>query len=765
MFKLVPYQEDAVNRLIKAFKELLLTDHQDMQIVFKSPTGSGKTVMTAEALKRIAAENSTGELVFLWASMNKLHLQSKRKLSDFLSDSRYRLIGLEDLTAEALPANTILFANWESMIKTKRETGEWSNLAVKRGENMRNIVDVLETTRLAGRTVVLIVDEAHQTYLGPKSQRLVKTIIKPRLTIEVSATPLLHPSGEDITDNKARIIKVPFDEVVNSGLIKQETRINYQIEEHLAKQSSDEAIIEAALSRRNVLEQAYLESGSHVKPLVLIQLPTEDTEKTSVLDQTVRVKIEVYLQSKNITYKNGRLAIWLSEEKTNKDNIEAMDSPVEVLIFKKAIATGWDCPRAQIMVMLHDMRSEVFKIQTVGRILRMAEGFHYDNAELNAAYVYTNLGSIIVDPDSSDAKGFFVAKNAVLRDGIANVKLPSVFLHRTDFHDLTAAFRPILFRYLDDFFGFQSNDSTTDKLRKLDNVLELDPNELQKPILSDITVGNLDEIDKAQVQTLSSTLDTIQVQNIFHFTLKGWTAPYNFTRSIERLKPALYDWFARAGYGRDRIDEIQRVLVCSETNQNFFTALINNAKQEFERIRLDDVGIKRSITNLSFEIPEALQYGDNYSATPSDKHALQPYYARTDRPETEARFEQQLDKSNLVDWWFKNGEKLRQYFAIPYVSSNAIPGTTTLAAFYPDYIVRYNDGSIAIYDTKAGMTLMSDETAAKAEALRQYIVQHSSNEQKLTGGIVDARRDQSFWVNEAAEYNAKEPRDWTLLKL
>ena len=53
----------------------------------------------------------------------------------------------------------------------------------------------------------------------------------------------------------------------------------------------------------------------------------------------------------DITVENGKLAVWLSEEKSNTlPNIEKRDNEVEVLIFKQAIALGWDCPRASILV-------------------------------------------------------------------------------------------------------------------------------------------------------------------------------------------------------------------------------------------------------------------------------------------------------------------------------------------------------------------------------------------------------------------------------
>ncbi|MEI7689353.1 MAG: DEAD/DEAH box helicase family protein [Candidatus Saccharibacteria bacterium] len=760
MFKLAQYQEDAVNNLMDAFRLLLRTSHEDLKIVFKSPTGSGKTIMAAELLKRLAFEDMPGNYVFIWASMYKLHSQSREKLAAYLADSRYNLIGLEDLTADALPENTVLFTNWESVTKTVRATGEWANRAVRKGEDSRNIVDVLEATKAEGKEVILIVDEAHQTYLGANSQFLVATVIKPRLTLEVSATPILKPSDNDIANNKARKVIVPFEDVVSSGLIKQEVRINYQIDKHLDAHSSDEAMIEAALERKTILEKQYKEEESEVKPLILIQLPTEESEKTSVLDTSTRVKIEDYLASKDITYNNGKLAIWLSEEKRNKERIEEDDSPVEVLIFKKAIATGWDCPRAQILVMFHEMKSVTFKIQTVGRIMRMPEVHHYKNIDLNSAYVYTNLGSIIIDPNDGDAKAFFRTKYAKIRPFLKNIELPSVYMHRTDFHDLTAAFRPIIFRLLDSRFGLKDGDSKEVVYKKLDNDLELYPEELLKPILSDVTIKNLDDIDQNNIKTMLSTEDSANVEHSFRYALKGWSAPYNFTRSIERLKPALYDWFKKAGYGRDKIDEIQRILVCSRKNQDIFTSIIQEAKTEFEGGRHKDIESKRSRTDFTFKIPEIDQFGENYTMTPNDKHALEPYFAHDSCPNTEKYFESIIDKSARVEWWYKNGEKMQHYFAVPFLALDEETGIQTPASFYPDYVIRYKDGSIGIYDTKQGSTITSNDTKLKSDALQSYIKEQQEKGLDISGGIIDVRLDKSLFICEDLDYSATDKDKW-----
>ena len=72
--------------------------------------------------------------------------------------------------------------------------------------------------------------------------------------------------------------------------------------------------------------------------------------------------------------KTGQLAVWLSDR---HENLEGIDSnraaPSTAVIIKQAVATGWDCPRAQILVKLRDNMDETFEIQTIGRIRRMPE--------------------------------------------------------------------------------------------------------------------------------------------------------------------------------------------------------------------------------------------------------------------------------------------------------------------------------------------------------------------------------------------------------
>lgn len=79
------------------------------------------------------------------------------------------------------------------------------------------------------------------------------------------------------------------------------------------------------------------------------------------------------------------------QRKENLAGLERPDNMTQVLLFKEAIALGWDCPRAAVLLIFRKLQSDQFTIQTVGRILRMPEQKHYPKEQLNIGYVYTDI--------------------------------------------------------------------------------------------------------------------------------------------------------------------------------------------------------------------------------------------------------------------------------------------------------------------------------------------------------------------------------------
>ena len=103
MIEIKDYQEKAILKLKEQINELLNRESRET-LVFKSPTGSGKTLMVAEFIKRIVDRRDDGkQIAFIWAAPRQLHTQSKEKLDKYYSTTRaIECKFFEDLTNEEI---------------------------------------------------------------------------------------------------------------------------------------------------------------------------------------------------------------------------------------------------------------------------------------------------------------------------------------------------------------------------------------------------------------------------------------------------------------------------------------------------------------------------------------------------------------------------------------------------------------------------------------------------------------------------------------
>jgi len=117
--QLKSYQEDAIEELLAKAKRLL-GYAGEKKLVFKSPTGSGKTIMMAEFLKQLVNDRDVRQsLSFIWTAPRQLHIQSRDKLEIYFEDSRaLKCAFFDDLDDGKIDENEILFFNWESINTT-----------------------------------------------------------------------------------------------------------------------------------------------------------------------------------------------------------------------------------------------------------------------------------------------------------------------------------------------------------------------------------------------------------------------------------------------------------------------------------------------------------------------------------------------------------------------------------------------------------------------------------------------------------------------
>lgn len=741
------YQNTAVDKLTKISIKLLEKDGARV-CVFKAPTGSGKTIMVADWLQQLTTEQLPNQYAFIWISGNNLHKQSREKLEQYLDTSRYTFSYLEDVQGNELNENEVAFVNWHSLTKQDRTTGEYTNIFMRDNESDRNLRTFVSNTKEKGLQIILIVDESHYHYWSLKSQQLVQEVIGPKLTLEVSATPKLEPLRDEIDHEDAGYVSVLFGDVIDEGMIKREVIVNKAIGKFSDfDQAADEAILSAALEQRDDLSKLYKQEKIDVNPLLLIQLPSE-SESTSALDKTKLEFVEQFLKEKyNITTENGLLGVWLSERKNNKDDIEAPDSEVQVLIFKQAIALGWDCPRAQLLVMFRDIKSVTFETQTVGRILRMPEAKHYSNDELNDAYVYTNLDKLQIAQDK-DSQSFFQIHPAYRKTNYHKVELPSTYLSRIDYGDLTLSFRRLMIEEANKYFGITENDLGQAAKKKAGLKLEFKPAELTQPIISDSVLVDIDDPESTIGPLVHFSVPEDDLKNKFVYFAKARSLPYAPVRSHTKIQQAIYDWFDNyLGYKDISRIEIQRIVVCSENNQKIFREIIETAKERFKSVKQQEKQAKQAEKAVIWDVPVTQYFNELYAPVDTPSFAQEPAFLQKARSIPEKEFEAEIDKSKQVDWWYKNGTNKEAYFAVSYVD----PTKGVKRSFYPDFIIRFKDGTVGIYDTKSGITAESKETEAKSDALYAYLQNLKGKNIKAVGGIIVAKPSGLF-IYEADHY-------------
>jgi len=719
--RLKNYQINAIDELLSRAKKLF-SYADNKKLIFKAPTGSGKTIMMAEFLKQLCEDKEVKSLLsFIWTAPRQLHEQSKSKLDHYYEPSRaLRCSSFEDLDDKRIDQNEILFFNWESINKK-------DNIYIRDNEQDNNLTNIIANTQEEGRTIILIIDESHHHATSEISQNLIRDI-GPKLTIEVSATPTL----DGIADER---VSVQLEDVKAEGMIKKAVILNPEfknvlkdekIQSQLSRQS-EELVIELALKKRKILKEAYQKEKLDINPLVLVQLPDRKTS----LEDVIKDKVIAILKDKHkITTENGKLAIHLSGDHENLENISKADSEAEVLIFKQALALGWDCPRAHILVLFRDWKSIVFSIQTIGRIMRMPnpDYGHYTNEILNYGYIFTNLDDIEIQEDI--ARDYITVHTSRRRGDYSPLAIPSCHSKRHRERTRLSSFFIKVFSQEADAYGLAK------KIQRKSKGLSVN-------FISDFKA---ESVDALVGQTITGDrgikMTGFDLQKYFDYFVRKNLAPFHpEDRSIGRLKEAIYYFFDQAlDMKYEDVQEKIVEMVLSEENIDHFRNVIDQTKTKY----LDHVSKREKELDYDekWDVPESISYSSAYSEIDHKlKSIMQPFFCN-DTSAIEMAFIDFLEKQNRIHWWFKNGDRDAIFFAVPYQENG------DKKPFYVDFIVHMKDGSTGLFDTKSGLT--RQVAGSKIDGLNAYIKEQNKKGHNLFGGIVTNTEPRKFtgrWIS------------------
>ncbi len=772
MFALKPFQETAIAKLKDQFLSLWKSPHDNIPLIFKSPTGSGKTIMLAQFLRDLIGDPRFygNDVAFVWLTFNEeSYVQSKNKLFSYYGGaSELDLLDLNDLTRGKLNKNSVFFINWQ---KVKGKSKESRKLR-KDNEWGLTFDSFIEKTKNDGRKFVVIIDEEHIGSDTELAQEIIDGLIQPKITIRVSATPKYLPNAEDIAEQKGGFVQAKREDVIEAGLIKE--KIIFQTEEDLNRKDfkgmdQDEILLELAYQKRLDLIEYYKEVGVEVNPLVMIQLPNDDQASKDITTTNKQSIVLSYFKEKGVL--EDEIAIWLSQEKINLESIEDNKSPISFLLFKQAAATGWDCPRASVLVMFREIRNPTFAIQTVGRILRMPFGIHFAIPELNLGYLYTNYkrNEVLAEYGKNKTDNRPAIYGSYRKPEIESITVESVFMSRTDYNDLGDSFQETFNEVANKYFGI-GKDNPAQVIKKLEaKSLETKPS-VTNGLIVGVEIDDYDNFTKELIteggshdQEISQH-DLERLYNLLCFKFVSHQADENKKfapeRSWGKLKTALNVWLLKVtGENRQNIYKIVVNDLLSPTS--IFAPIIGMALEQYRPIREKEVNKKseRSKRVETIEIPrETLFFTDQYEEIEVKKCAMQPFYIEKDYKgeDNEKEFIKFLESSKDVVWWYKNGDSGSEFFSISYYNQDE----NKEKLFYPDWIFRTKD-TVYIVDTKKGSTAEISDTKYKAEALQEWL----KSKKNFAGGIVVQDGPNGWKINQNDKYSYTPSFDkWNNLK-
>lgn len=757
MFALKPFQEKAINSLKNEFLNLWKLPNQNIPIVLKSPTGSGKTIMLAQFLRDIVGDPrfNGNDVAFIWFSFSEdSYEQSKKKLFNYYGgSSELELLDLNDLSKGKLNNKDIFFINWQ---KIKGKSKESRKLR-RENELGMNFDSFINQTHEDGRKIVVIIDEEHIGSDTELALELVEGLIKPKILLRVSATPKYIPSRAET----AGYLEIKHSDVIESGLIKE--KIIFQTEEDLDKNflknlDQDEVLLELAYFKRLELIQLYKKLDIKINPLVLIQLPNDDQASKKTSSTNKQAIVLDYLKRKGV--KSNEISIWLSKEKDNLYDLENNDSKVSFLIFKQAAATGWDCPRASILVMFREIKNPIFAIQTVGRILRLPFAKRLIFPELNFGYLYTNYkkNEILNEYSKNKTENRPAINGSYLKENIKQVKLESVFMARTDYNDLGDSFQKIFKKVADKKLNLKKLDLKPTITNGLIVNAEIEDYDNFAKELSDDGENHDQPMSRHDIERLYSLICFKIISEQTDESRK-----YSPERSWGKIKGSLNTYLInKLKISRTNLYKI--ILKDLMSSTSLLRPIISEALFQYRPIRDQEVNKKASRAKRIeyIDVPnKKIFFSDLYEELKVNKSALKPFWIKKDYTgrKNEEEFIKFLESKNnkKIEWWYKNEDVGSEYFSISYYNLDE----KKEKLFYPDWIIK-GKKNIHIIDTKAGITAENKDTKYKSEALQKWL----KNKKNFQGGIVVKDGPNGWKINYNSEYSFDSSlQNWQILEI
>lgn len=415
-FELFPFQKTALARLRQSVATALgnyRSTHTPQVVSYTAPTGAGKTIVMSALIEDIYYGDELypeqNEAIFIWLSDSpQLNEQSRLKIdlkADKIRLNQCVVISDDSFDMEVLEDGHIYFLNTQKLSKSSNLTKHSDGRQYTIWETISN------TVREKGDRLYFIIDEAHRGAQSARDltknttimQKFLKGSEADRLppmpvVVGMTATPQRFNRLAEGIQSTTHYVKTTADEVRASGLLKDRIVITYP--EH---SGNDMAVLQAATDEwrhkwDHWYQYCYEQHYGQVNPILVIQVQNGSGHQISAtdLDECLRIMEERlgdrFLEGQVVhafgegtpTIQIGGLDVPYCEPSRIAD-----DKRIKVVFFKETLTTGWDCPRAEVMMSFRRAVDHTYIAQLLGRMVRTPTQQHINVDEtLNDVHLY-----------------------------------------------------------------------------------------------------------------------------------------------------------------------------------------------------------------------------------------------------------------------------------------------------------------------------------------------------------------------------------------
>lgn len=228
------------------------------------------------------------------------------------------------------------------------------------------------------RRPFLVIDEAHNSRTELAFDTLAK--FRPSGVMELTATPDTERTPSNVL-HSVSAAELKAEEMIKLPVVL-ETEPNWQ------------QCLADAIARRNELQQLADDDrrrgGAYLRPVMLIQAePRRQGVETLDVQRVRRELVDNHrIPADEVVIATGDERGLEQIDATFAKGIADEDCPVKFVITQRALAEGWDCPFAYILVSMASLHSATAVEQLLGRVLRQPDARHRDAKGLNQSYAF-----------------------------------------------------------------------------------------------------------------------------------------------------------------------------------------------------------------------------------------------------------------------------------------------------------------------------------------------------------------------------------------